>query len=123
MDAAALVRKGASRSLGSVGPLLAAFVFPLGVVAGLGLGIFFARADCFLGKYSMGTNDVVELKNLSRFPASSAAVAAMAPRPHARICYRRGGRLGHGASGRLSASLGGSGSSFCLAVLGPVAVL
>jgi len=77
-----------------------------------------------LGKYCTGTEGVVELRNLSRFPASSIGGAGGGATPASAATAAFADGL-EGASGRLSASFGGGavvsaapeggGGGFCLA--------
>ena len=80
-----------------------------------------------LGKYCTGTDGVVELRNLSRFPTSSIGGAGGGTTPESAAAFAAGADTDglEGASGRLSASFGGGaavsaapeggGGGFCLA--------
>ena len=78
-----------------------------------------------LGKYCTGTDGVVELRNLSRLPASSVGGGGAGGGATAASAAAFADGL-EGASGRLSASFGGgaagsaapAGGGFCLEALG-----
>jgi len=80
-----------------------------------------------LGKYCTGTDGVVELRNLSRLPASSVGGGGAGAGAGATAASAAAFADGlEGASGRLSASFGGgaagsaapAGGGFCLEALG-----